>query len=153
SGPACWAAAETAWPSATLTKRLHQTEFNPKRSFAAGAAVSAAAAYAEFKVSSAGGETVREVSAADEQAAQEGLLRCIVGNPFRSFTLDSAWKTPAAVALARTAYEERRFDDMPFLADALEEAGCTDEQILSHCRGPGPHARGCWVVDLVLGKS
>jgi hypothetical protein len=55
--------------------------------------------------------------------------------------------------LARMIYEERSFDQMPELADALEAAGCTDEDILAHCRGPGEHARGCWVVDLLLGKE
>ena len=55
--------------------------------------------------------------------------------------------------LAQAIYEERRFGDLPVLADALEEAGCTDADILSHCRGPGPHVRGCWVVDLLLGKQ
>src|SRR5437588_522811 len=59
----------------------------------------------------------------------------------------------AALALARAAYDERRFGDLPVLADALEEAGCTDEAILAHCRGRGPHARGCWVLDQILDKS
>jgi hypothetical protein len=68
-------------------------------------------------------------------------------------TFEPAWCTPQALALARTAYEERRFEDLPLLADALEEAGCTDEAILSHLRGPGPHVRGCWALDLVLGRS
>jgi hypothetical protein len=57
------------------------------------------------------------------------------------------------VQLARSLYEERRFEDMPVLADALEEAGCQDAAVLEHCRGPGPHVRGCWVLDVVLGKE
>ena len=59
-------------------------------------------------------------------------------------------------ALARSCqriYDDRRFQDLPILADALEEAGCTDPEILGHCRGPGEHVRGCWVVDLILGKA
>ncbi len=56
-------------------------------------------------------------------------------------------------ALARSIYDDRAFDRLPVLADALEDAGCTDAAILDHCRGPGPHVRGCWVVDLILGKS
>jgi hypothetical protein len=61
--------------------------------------------------------------------------------------------TPTVTALAEAIYADRAFDRMPVLADALEEAGCSDDQILSHCRGEGPHVRGCWVVDLVLGKA
>src|SRR5437762_722095 len=55
--------------------------------------------------------------------------------------------------LAQAVYEERAFERLPVLADALEEAGCTDAAILDHCRSPGPHARGCWVVDLLLGRE
>ncbi len=61
--------------------------------------------------------------------------------------------TPAVRQLAQAIYADRAFADLPVLADALEEAGCADDVILAHCRGPGPHARGCWVVDLVLGKD
>jgi hypothetical protein len=88
-----------------------------------------------------------------ERAAQSMLLRDIFGNPFRSVPVASTWRT-AAVALARSMYESRDFSDMPILADALEEAGCADATILGHCRDPKvTHVRGCWVVDLVLGKS
>ncbi len=90
---------------------------------------------------------------ADGEAIICELLRCVFGSPFRPATFESTWRTSQAVAIARTAYEERCFDNLPILADALEEAGCTDEAVLSHLRGPGPHARGCWVVDLVLGRS
>ncbi len=74
------------------------------------------------------------------------------GNPFRPVALDPAWCTSTVVALARGIYDERAFDRMPILADALQDAGCDSADVLTHCRGPGPHARGCWVVDLVLGK-
>ncbi len=96
-----------------------------------------------------------EVRAAtlQEESRQTDLLRDIFGNPFRPVTLDPAWKTQTVVQLARSLYEGRRFGDMPILADALEEAGCDDPAVLEHCRGPGPHVRGCWVVDLVLGKA
>ena len=79
-------------------------------------------------------------------------LRCIMGNPFRPIAFVPSWRTETAVALATGIYAERAFDRMPILADALEEAGCDSADVLSHCRGPGPHARGCWVVDSVLGK-
>jgi hypothetical protein len=55
--------------------------------------------------------------------------------------------------LAEATYENRRWEDLPVLADALEEAGCDDADILGHCRGPGPHTRGCWVIDCLLGRE
>jgi len=90
---------------------------------------------------------------AEERAVQAALLRDILGNPFNLVTLDPTWRTTSAVQLARSLYEERRFEDMPVLADALEEAGCKDAAVLGHCRGQGPHARGCWALDLLLGKE
>jgi hypothetical protein len=87
-------------------------------------------------------------------AAIRPYLLCIFGNPFRPVTLDPAWRTSDVLALARGIYEERAFDRMPILADALQDAGCDNDDILSHCRDTAtPHARGCWVVDLVLGKE
>jgi two-component system, NtrC family, response regulator HydG len=65
--------------------------------------------------------------------------------------LDPAWRTPEVLLLARSLSEERRFEDLPVLGDALEEAGCIDADILSHCRGQGPHVQGCWVLEAVLG--
>src|SRR5262249_38268093 len=96
-----------------------------------------------------GNETVREA----ERAAHLELVRCVFGALFHPTAFDPAWRTPAAVALARSLYEDRRFGDMPLLADAREEAGCADEAMLSHCRGPGPHVRGCWVVNAVLKRA
>ena len=89
----------------------------------------------------------------EERVRLSGLLREVVGNPFRPVAFDPAWRSETAVALAFGIYAERAFDRLPILADALEEAGCDHADILAHCRGPGPHARGCWVVDLVLNKS
>jgi hypothetical protein len=85
--------------------------------------------------------------------AQPRLLRCVIGNPFRPTTLDSSWLTSTVLTLAEGVYTERAFDRLPILADALQDAGCDDADVLGHCRGPGPHARGCWVVDLVLGRQ
>ena len=78
------------------------------------------------------------------------LLRCIFGNPFRPVVFDPSWLTETAVTLATGIYADRAFDRLPILADALEEAGCDHPDVLTHCRQPGPHARGCWVVDGVL---
>ncbi|MBA4062241.1 MAG: hypothetical protein C0501_00780 [Isosphaera sp.] len=80
-------------------------------------------------------------------------MREIVGNPFRPVAFDPGWGTDTVLSLARGMYAGRDFAAMPILADALQDAGCEDDQVLTHCRGPGPHVRGCWVVDLVLGKS
>jgi hypothetical protein len=95
-------------------------------------------------------------SAKCEQAAQAALLRDLLGNPFRPVAVDPDWLSFGAgtvVQLAQAIYDGRRFEELPVLADALEEAGCTNPDILGHCRGPGPHVRGCWVVDLILGKQ
>ena len=81
------------------------------------------------------------------------FLRDIFGNPFQWVYIERTWMAPRVLTLARAIYEERSVDGMPILADALEEASCTDQEILAHCRGPGPHVRGCWVVDLLLGKT
>ncbi len=88
-----------------------------------------------------------------ELRAEAKILKDIFGNPFRPITTHPAWLSSNVVALARTIYEERAFDRMPELADALEQARCHDAGILGHCRHQGPHVRGCWVVDAILGKS
>jgi hypothetical protein len=88
-----------------------------------------------------------------EPQAQAALLRDIFGNPFRPVALDPSWLTSTVVALAEGIYQDRAFDRMPILADALQDAGCDNEAILNHCRQPGEHVRGCWVVDLVLAKE
>ena len=82
------------------------------------------------------------------------LLRCVFGKPFLPFVfLSPAWLTPKVVSLAVMIYEERAFEWMPSLGDALKDSGCTNEDILIHCRSDKPHVRGCWVVDSVLGKK
>jgi hypothetical protein len=84
---------------------------------------------------------------------QGKIIRDVIGNPFRPVTFSQSWRTDTAVSLARMMYDARDFSAMPILADALQDAGCDNEDILDHCRGPGPHVQGCWVVDLVLGKE
>jgi hypothetical protein len=80
-------------------------------------------------------------------------LRDLFGNPFRPVTVEAAWLTSTVVSLARGIYDKRAFDLMPILGDALEEAGCTNEGILKHCRAGAEHIRGCWVIDRVLAKE
>jgi hypothetical protein len=84
---------------------------------------------------------------------QRHLVHDIFGNPFHPTTFDPTWRTEHTVGIATKMYDERNFDAMPILADALQDAGCDSEDILKHCREPGVHVRGCWVVDLVLGKE
>jgi hypothetical protein len=95
---------------------------------------------------------VKSESAAARYALSN-YLRDLFGNPFKGIVFDSAWVTSTVVALGRSVYETEVYFDLPILADALEEAGCTHEGVLNHCRGPGPHILGCWVVDLVVGRS
>jgi hypothetical protein len=84
------------------------------------------------------------------------LLRDLAGNPFRPVAVERAWLTrndSAGRRVASAVYGERAFDRLPILADALEDGGCTDAQLLDHCRAGGEHRRGCWAVDLLLGLS
>jgi hypothetical protein len=81
------------------------------------------------------------------------FLRDIFANPFRSVAIDPSWLTSTVVALASGIYQDKAFDRLPILADALQDAGCNNEDVLNHCLSKGPHVRGCWVVDLVLGKT
>jgi hypothetical protein len=96
------------------------------------------------------------VSLARARAVQESLFRCLLGDPTRPVNLRPewlAWNGGFVARMAEAIYEERRFAELPVLADALEDAGCDDEALLAHCREGGPHARGCWAVDAVLGRQ
>ena len=108
--------------------------------------------------SAIGGQPVRQNHPAGPQHSLPNpvrcdLLRCIFGNPFRPVAFADSWRSETALALASGIYADHAFDRLPILADALEEAGCDHPDVLAHCRSPGPHARGCWVVDGVLGKG
>lgn len=81
------------------------------------------------------------------------LLRDIFGNPFCPISIEAAGLTATVTQLAETIYQDRSFGSMPILADALENAGCTNADILNHCRQPGEHVRGCWVIDLLTGRK
>jgi hypothetical protein len=89
----------------------------------------------------------------DLYAALAALLREVMGNPFHPVSVDLSWLTPAVVRRAQRIYDGRAFGRLAALAGALEEAGCTDADILTHCRSAGPHVRGCWALDLMLGKE
>lgn len=91
-----------------------------------------------------------------EKAAFCAIIRDVIGNPFRPVPavdpLWRAWNDGLIVKLAQQMYAEGAFTDMPILADALEDAGCTEASILTHCRSGGMHVRGCWVIELLLEK-
>jgi hypothetical protein len=121
------------------------------------AAVNAACAAAHALSSQGASEGEVAAAVGAESAAQTALVRDIFGNPFRPAPFPDpswqAWKDGAVVKMAQAVYDDRAFDRLPVLADALEEAGCAQADLLAHCRQPGLHVRGCWVVDLLLGKE
>jgi hypothetical protein len=90
------------------------------------------------------------------RATQCNLLRDVTGNPFRPTSVIPTWlvwNDGTVVNLALGIYDDRDFDHLPILGDALEDAGCDNADILAHCRSAGEHVRGCWVIDLLLGKE
>src|SRR5262245_29414763 len=103
---------------------------------------------------SAAARSAAEQRARDgERQAQANLIRCLYGNVFRPLVLSPAvrvYQGGTVVRIARVIADERHFEDLPILADALEDAGCTDAAILSHCRSTGPHVHDCLVVEAVL---
>lgn len=101
----------------------------------------------------AGGAAWTTAGSPDAVAALQAAAVRELFNPFGPATCDPKWRTEDTVGLARRVYEERAFDRMPLLADALMDAGCEDEQVLGHCRSQGPHYLGCWVIDLILDCS
>jgi hypothetical protein len=104
------------------------------------------AAYHSAEADESAGEVVR--------LAIANLLREVFGNPFRPVTFSPEWRTDTAIALAKQMYDSRDFGAMPILADALQDAGCDNDDILNHCRDANTtHVRGCWVVDMVLDKA
>jgi hypothetical protein len=93
--------------------------------------------------------------AVEKALGDPSLLRLLdeLGDPFRTTQREAACLNPTVQQIASTIHEHNAFDRMPILADALEDAGCTSANILQHCRQPGEHVRGCWVLDLILGKQ
>jgi hypothetical protein len=105
-------------------------------------------------------ETARAVQedygGSPERPRQCDILRDIVGNAFRRTRIAPAileWSDKTVPKLAKAIYDDRAYDLLPVLADALEEAGCDNADLLSHLRSPGPHVRGCWALDLILGRE
>ncbi len=97
-----------------------------------------------------------EQAAKAERRAQAALVRDLFGNPYHPAAIEPAcldWNEACIVKMARIIYDERKYQDMAILADALEEAGCDNSEVVNHCRQPGEHARGCWLLDLLLGRA
>jgi hypothetical protein len=153
-----------------IVERIHEEEDSP-RGYGAASATAYACCRGGTASPLAWSAALYAAAAADMHliydeagpSVQLDCLRDIIGNPFRPVTISPvvlAWNDATVVRLAQTAYDERHLPEgtldktrLAVLADALEEAGCTDAEILDHLRSPGPHVRGCWPVDLCLGKS
>jgi len=130
---------------------------------AAWKAASKASDSASFAAANASGKWSAKAwreAEATEHLVQLALLRDIFGNPFQPRTPDPSWLTPDVLKLANAAYEKRRLPSgnldparLSVLADALEDVGCSNTNLLGHLRGTGPHVRGCWVVDAVLNNE
>jgi hypothetical protein len=87
---------------------------------------------------------------------QAGFLKDLFGNPFRRVKVERSWllwNEGVVLNIVRSFLEQRSFEMLPILADALGDAGCSDPDILNHCREPGEHVRGCWLIDALLGKT
>jgi hypothetical protein len=98
--------------------------------------------------------TIHNSVQALEETEHASLLRCIFGNPFeQSLAVDKtwvSWNDGLVAKLAYAIYEERAFERMPILADALLDAGCNQDELIDHLRVLSPHSRGCWVLDALL---
>jgi hypothetical protein len=143
AGISCWAATAAQFTVSFAQRELEKAIFN------AGIAL----VWSEDENFAAGSAFWAGI---ELRAPWPDLIREILGNPFRKKILDPSWQSGnngIAIKLAKAIYDEPAFDRLPILADAVEEAGCTDADILNHCRQPSEHVRGCWVVDLILGKT
>jgi hypothetical protein len=158
------AAASDAWSTSDRTeapayasKPVPEPTFQETIDVAMATSNAAAEARADATPIVTYGTPVWEPARKAERTHQCTLLRCIFGNPFRpSPPLPPAvlnWNDGTVRRIAEGIYEDRAFARLPVMADALLDAGCEDEELLAHCRSEGPHVRGCWAVDLILGKS
>ncbi len=144
------ALSEATWGTDRAAFRAAQDR--QRRAWAAEWAASAGYTFAAGHVL----RLAQEGATKKQRAAFADLVREVFGNPFRAVPVDPAWLTAnggQVRRLAQAIYDERRFGDLGVLADALEEAGCGDGELLAHCRSPGPHVLGCWAVDALLQKG
>ena len=145
-----WAAYQAATAPAIYRAADRQSVY---ASEAVGPACAAVAGNTHGDPTHPKGQSDFDAAGEGECVVQAVLVRDLFGNPFRPVAFSPEWHTDTATALARQMYESRDFTVTPILADALQGAGCDNTDVLEHCRGAGLHARGCWVVDLVLGKE
>jgi hypothetical protein len=143
---------------AALNSAFGDNDFPPIPTYATTCAIAAARAAAEALVAvwEQGAKAGAEEAHARESVRQSNVVREILGNVFRPVKFDPsclAWHDGMAVKMAQVIYEGRAFEQLPLLADGLEDAGCDNEDLIRHCRSEGPHWRGCWALDLVLGKT
>jgi hypothetical protein len=149
------AAAALTAASEAAEAREGASELSP---LALTAYAATAAWYTVFYEARSAAMTTCDADAADWYAENgiemphTNLLHELFGNPFHPIDLEPAWRKPTILSLAQSIYEERKFDRLTVLADALEEADCHDANILAHCRSEATHYRGCWALDLVLDK-
>jgi hypothetical protein len=139
---------------------LRKAPFSFQRGASAVIRWACAAAWTATEDAERAAWTAEGVANRKELAANCNLLRCIFGNPFRPDTINPASLTPTVLTLGSAAYQERYLPSgeldiahLAILADALEEGGCQDADILAHLRSSGVHVRGCWALDLLLGKE
>jgi hypothetical protein len=159
-------ATEAELASANLAARAAIDVLRPGRSDTAAIAVvhansadvstlirAGAAAYTAARAADQRDDPANGTNWDAERGWQAGVVRDVFGDPFCPVAFVPAWRTPTAAKLIQVIYNEQAFDRLPLLADALEDAGCTDADLLGHLRSPGQHVRGCWAVDLVLGRE
>jgi hypothetical protein len=156
---------EDIWPSVEACIYPVYEEMTPQRALsAAKAALWAHTHHATWKAARVDGIITAEAASDPkgffwkstekaELTIQANFLGDLAGIPARAATFDPAWRNSATMKLAQTMYDDRSFDRLPILADALQAAGCNNSDILEHCRRPGVHIRGCWVLDMLLKLS
>lgn len=151
--PAGHAAAAAGWASAAVhpsTRRLMWDPAEAAREAAAGWALARSAPGSPTFPNPAW-RVMFDNWWATHRAYQADLLRDVFPPPGTALAFDPNWRTTAVLELARTIAAAGDFAPLPVLADALEDAGCTADAILTRCRHPGPHVRGSWVVEMILG--
>jgi hypothetical protein len=151
---AAWEAAQAATIAALVFSTPRDGVWNCQ-AIAQQAALAASFSARESHPAGVVADYAAQAAEANERANQVDLLREIIGNPFRPVIVIPgwlAWNDRTVLKLAQAIYDDRAFDRLPVLADALEEAGCDNAEILNHCRQLGEHVRGCWLVDLIVGK-